>query len=197
MVLVCYRFRTCIMVLMKRTTNLHSNPNECDSYRNCRMQNATKRNFIRGGSPTLPIVANCWALVHLRQFTCTQQIDVQHGDCIIDDIPVHSRWLRASSLVIIPPATYMLKFTGWANAFRSQLVIVSWLFPVCTSSSESYIESNKCFRNVKFWFRTIVMLGCFICTAAHRSLRKYNDDVYPPGRINCIIAVSIALTCRW
>jgi hypothetical protein len=36
MVLVCYRFRACIILLMKCTTNLHSNPNECDSYRNCR-----------------------------------------------------------------------------------------------------------------------------------------------------------------
>lgn len=112
MVLICYRHRTYINMLMSCTTTLHSNPKEYDSHnerRNCMCDNR-----IRGQSPSVAGVTNTLD----RQFNWRSMRTThcpRSGSSGDDVIPVHSPWPRMYLLVCPPPPNNMLKFSGYSS----------------------------------------------------------------------------------
>ena len=113
MVLVCYRIRTYVSILMKHSTRSHSSPEE--HYSNIIRRTLMCIGHTRGFHPQLLYIANSlhlfpnWQYMHIQQFNA-------HGIHSNSDlILVHSQWLKAFSVVCFPSLINMLKFGGCAS----------------------------------------------------------------------------------
>ena len=89
MVLVCYRIRTYVNILMRLSTRSHSSPEEHYSNTACRILICIGN--IRGFHPQLLYIANSLHLHPKWQYMYIQQFNAQIIDSDSDSILVHSQ----------------------------------------------------------------------------------------------------------
>ena len=139
MVLVCYRIRTYVSILMRHSTRSHSSPEE--HYSNITRRILMCVGHIRGFHPQLLYIANSlhllpnWQCMHIQQFNA-------HGIHSNSDlILVHSQWLKAFSVVYFPSLINMLKFGGCASLISCSHTQVNSNHPTAVSHPD--IHTHK------------------------------------------------------
>ena len=134
MVLVFYRIRTYVNILMKLSTHSHSSPEEQYSNDVHRILICTGR--IRGSHPQWPYIANTLHLYQKWQYMHIQQLNAHIILSNCDLILVHSQWLKAYSVVYFPSRINMLKFGGCAS-------LISCLLTVYTTGLIDYMQKSR------------------------------------------------------